>query len=908
MGKTWADEVDEEYSVIGDKAEIGFIDFEDDMSVCSYNPQEEGPVIISVPFPFTRGKPQSIFIGETSKCSITLENTSNDPVQLWATKIFCSNPADSFTLSLIEPPSANSTPQHIRSFLEGFALEDRVLQPHSTLTIWLSCKPKDMGLHTTVVHFDVDDDRIERVAFLLAEDKVSQSLASSKPYSRKPRRKQLIIDDKYIVSSRPAMAKGNQAYRYKLPQFSIPKDIRELLQNKHVPEVFTEGLVRENYNAYFSTLLIMEELHLEEEMRCYDMESVRLRRKGPQYLALEVPGLAEKRPSLVYGDFVLAKLSSQSSGTKTGSYQGFIYRVEADEVLLKFVDEFHTCHQNEECYDIRFTYNRVSMRRLYQAVLAAENLENDLLFPSLSTKRRLITTKPVVPLTCNINEEQLRSVEMILGCKGGPPYVIYGPPGTGKTMTLVEAMLQLYESRRGTRILVCAASNSAADHILNKLIGNKIVEVKESEIFRLNAPSRSFDDIHPDHIPFCYFEGSIFKCPPLRALMRYRIIISTYMSASLFYAEGVRTGHFSHIFLDEAGQASEPEAMVPISHLCQKETVVVLAGDPMQLGPVVFSRDAEALGLGTSYLERLFECEFYQNEDENYVTKLVRNYRCHPAILDLPSKLFYKGELMACKEDDSSCIDLSFDFIPNKEFPVLFFGIQGCDEREGNNPSWFNRFEASKVVDIIKKLTKNTDSDKADIGVITPYRQQVVKISKALENMDIEGIKVGSVEQFQGQEREVIIVSTVRSTVKHNEFDKTFCLGFLSNPRRFNVAITRARSLLIIVGNPHIVSKDPYWDKLLRYCSDNNSYQGCPLPERKECEDEDFSQLNLNKLQPERKPEPLKDWAWSHPVQTEQFPEIPESQWGDGWSQPVQSEQLPEIPVTDESEWGDGWK
>lgn len=256
--QSWADEC----SVIGEKGEIGFIDYEDDKSVCSYNPLEEGPVIISVPFPFVRGKPQSIFIGETSKCSITLENTTSESVELWGTRIFCSNPADSFTLSLIEPPSANSSKEHIRSFIEGFSLEDRVLQPHSTLTIWLSCKPQDMGLHTSVVHFDVGDDRFERVVFLLAEDKVSHSLVSSKPYLRNPRRKQFSVDE-YVVASRPAKGKHTQEFKYRLPHFDIPKDIRELLENKQVPEVINEGLVRENYAAYFTTLLIMEEIHLE---------------------------------------------------------------------------------------------------------------------------------------------------------------------------------------------------------------------------------------------------------------------------------------------------------------------------------------------------------------------------------------------------------------------------------------------------------------------------------------------------------------------------------------------------------------------------------------------------------------------------------------------------------------------
>ena len=162
--------------------------------------------------------------------------------------------------------------------------------------------------------------------------------------------------------------------------------------------------------------------------------------------------------------------------------------------------------------------------------------------------------------------------------------------------------------------------------------------------------------------------------------------------------------------------------------------------------------------------------------------------------------------MLACKEDTSSAKSW-LGILPHGEFPILFVGIQGCDEREGYNPSWFNRIEASKVVNLIIKLRALSDLREGDIGVITPYRQQVVKIINVLESEDIFGIKVGSVEQFQGQEKEVIIISTVRSTSRHNEHDKTFSLGFLSNPRRFNVALTRAKSLLVIVGNPHIISK-----------------------------------------------------------------------------------------------------
>lgn len=474
-------------------------------------------------------------------------------------------------------------------------------------------------------------------------------------------------------------------------------------------------------------------------------------------------------------------------------------------MYLKFAPEFHLHHRDGSLYNVHFTYNRINMRRLYQAIDAAEELDTRFLFPSeYSFESRHIIRTPLVPMSC-LNEEQMFSIEMILGCKGAPPYVIHGPPGTGKTMTIVEAILQLYRTRKNTRILVCTPSNSAADHILEKLLNEKAVVIKENELFRLNAATRSYEDVNPKHIRFCFFDDLIFQCPPMCALLRYRIIISTYMSASSLLAEGVQRGHFSHIFLDEAGQASEPETMIPISSFCQSNTVVVLAGDPMQLGPVVFSRDAEAHGLGKSYLERVFECDLYSNRNENYVTKLIRNYRCHPEILYLPSKLFYKGELIACKDDESYLID-RVDFLPNREFPVLFFGVQGLDEREGNNPSWFNRIEASKVVEVINRLTLNENFKEEEIGVITPYRQQVLKLKNTLENMDMSGIKVGSVEQFQGQEKQVIIVSTVRSTIKHNEFDRTHCLGFLSNYRRFNVAVTRAISLLIIIGNPHIIS------------------------------------------------------------------------------------------------------
>ncbi|KAK7366576.1 hypothetical protein VNO80_08569 [Phaseolus coccineus] len=893
---------DEECSVIGDKAEIGFLDFEEEKSVCSYVDYEGAPVIVSAPFAFVDGKPRSVFVGDTTVDLITVRNTTDEPVDLWSVHIFASNPKDSFTLSLTEPPSENSNADEDQSCLESFSLEDRVLQPRENLKIWLSCKTKEMGMYSSVVYFDAGDERIERVVFLLVEDKISKSLASNRPYSR-ARRKEKFVVDTYVTGSRPA-AKPTRRYINRLPRYDIPRDMRELLESNQVPQVVEEGLTRRTYSHYFKALIIMEEIQLEEDMRTYDMESVSMRKRNNQFLSMEVPGLAERRPSLVHGDNIFVKLSSGRGNNTTQVYEGFIHRVEADEIYLKFDPGFHYYHRDENVYDVHFTYNRINMRRLYQAAVAAENLGTDFLFPSTSSRKRHIKTTALVPISGTFNEEQICSIKMILGCKGAPPYLIHGPPGTGKTSTVVEAILQLYKYHKNARILVCAPSNSAADYVLEKLLAQQDIELRENELFRLNAATRPYEDVKPEIIRFCFFDEMVFKCPPVDALSYYRIIISTYMSASLLHAEDLARGHFSHMFLDEAGQASEPETLIPVSHLCTMNTVVVLAGDQLQLGPVIYSKKADEYGLGVSYMERLSELPPYASGDTNYITRLIRNYRCHPAILHLPSKLFYCDELIACR--DSTTFMTMGDLLPNKEFPILFHGIQGCDEREGNNPSWFNRIEASKVIEVVRRLIAGGNIKEENIGIITPYRQQVSKIKQTLENLDMPDIKVGSVEQFQGQEKEVIIISTVRSTIKHNEFDRVHCLGFLSNYRRFNVAITRAISLLVIIGNPHIICKDDHWSQMLWYCVDNSSYQGCSLPERVELyDDEDTGEnpcLTEDNAEWGQDSSNYAEWGQDSTNNAE---------WGQDSSNNVDQDSsqigLPK-PVHDEAEWSDGWR
>ena len=191
---------DEEFSTVGDKGEIGFLDFGDDQSVCSYNPDQEGSVVISVPFPMSGGNPQSIVVGETAAESITIKNTTSEPVTLWSVSIFASTPENSFKLSLMKPPSGNETS---RGYIDFFTLEDRMIQPRETLTVWISCKPKAIDLHTSVMYFDVENTRIERVVFLMCDGNISQSLASRRPYSRDRREKQSVTDGTFVMGVRP---------------------------------------------------------------------------------------------------------------------------------------------------------------------------------------------------------------------------------------------------------------------------------------------------------------------------------------------------------------------------------------------------------------------------------------------------------------------------------------------------------------------------------------------------------------------------------------------------------------------------------------------------------------------------------------------------------------------------------
>ncbi|XP_069706167.1 RNA helicase Mov10l1 isoform X1 [Phaenicophaeus curvirostris] len=438
-----------------------------------------------------------------------------------------------------------------------------------------------------------------------------------------------------------------------------------------------------------------------------------------------------------------------------------------------------------------------------------------------------------------LNEQQKLAVKRILSGECRPtPYILFGPPGTGKTLTVIEAILQIHYTLPDSRILVCAPSNAATDMICLRLHQSHLL--KPGAMVRVNATFRSAEHIDDMVKPYCRDGEDIQKA------LWFRIIITTCSSAGMFYRPEVRLGHFTHVILDEAGQASEPESLIPIGLISEANGQIILVGDPKQLGPVIKSKIAVAFGLSVSLLERLTSREMYLRDEDAFgtcgaynpllITKLVKNYRSHSALLALPSKLFYHKELEVCADPSVVTSLLHWRKLPRKGFPLIFHGVRGSETRESSSPSWFNPTEAVQVMQYCCHLAKNESAvvSVTDIGVITPYRKQVEKIRFLLTSIDLADIKVGTVEEFQGQEYMVIILSTVRSYESLLDDDR-YCLGFVSDPKRFNVAITRAKALLIVVGNPHVLVRDPCFCALLQYSLINKAYVGCDLPSELEC-------------------------------------------------------------------------
>ncbi|XP_050076127.1 probable RNA helicase armi [Anopheles maculipalpis] len=685
-----------------------------------------------------------------------------------------------------------------------------------------------------------------------------------------------------------------------LPSYNVPSELYDILlttpsrsEVKNVlerpPYCLNEPLSPLNYSRLMKNFIYLEEIALQIEFRKHDIERAHFTTED-SFLALEVTNIAEARPSIMVGDTVCAT----APWTKdTTIYQGIIHRVLHSRVLLKFDQTFHARY-NGESYAIQFTFGRSIFRKQHHAIkriqrtfgfqyLFPERLElrepllsvrlnastNDMILDEKTVEGKMV--KRVLPwYNVALNRYQKQAVVNVLRGEARPmPHIIFGPPGTGKTVTVIELIHQLVANVPSSRVMVVTPSNSAAYLITERLARGGILQ--PGDFIRLVAMSQVERESIPEHLAqYCatvdvaderstfgdvlVTESGLRMKFQAKHIGRHRITISTCLGVGSLMLMNFNANHFTHVIIDEAGQAMEPNTLVPICQVSRSVGSVVLVGDPKQLGHSVHFAESEEWNFNMSLLERLLSRRLYTVDrqrfsdddtagyDPRLVTMLRINYRSIPSVLSLYNDLFYGSSLKPYQpvvtEKEIELIDAVRDILQLQPAAdektarngFFFCGINGTNKQSPESPSWFNPAEACMVHKIVERLYRGGRCVPDDIGIITPYLMQVRSIRRIFDAASLESPKIGSVEEFQGQERKVIILSAVRSSSAFLARDASTKLGFLAAPKRINVAISRAKVVLIVVGNPHLLATDNIWGSLLQRAVDDGTYCGCTLP------------------------------------------------------------------------------
>lgn len=433
-----------------------------------------------------------------------------------------------------------------------------------------------------------------------------------------------------------------------------------------------------------------------------------------------------------------------------------------------------------------------------------------------------------------INETQEQAVNEVLRAKDVA--IVHGPPGTGKTTTLVEA---IYETlRRESQVLVCAQSNMAVDWISEKLVDHGISVLRIGNPMRVNDKMLSFTyerkfENHPDYPQLWAVRKAIRelysqkkkgdsthqkisrlkeRATELEIRINEQLFADAKVIASTLTstANRVLTGRkFSTLFIDEAAQALEPACWIAI----RKAGRVILAGDHQQLPPTVKCYEAEKQGLAFTLMEQIV------SRRPEAVTMLTTQYRMNEEIMRFSSDWFYHGKVQSAK-------DVKFRSILDLDRPMMWIDTSSLPENEyreqfvGESFGRINKAEAQLTLQTLKdyfaKIGKQRVlEERLDVGVISPYKVQVQYMRQLVKkDADLKPfrhlITLNTVDGFQGQERDIILISLVRA----NDDGQ---IGFLRDLRRMNVAMTRARMKLIILGNAATLSHHPFYKKLYEY-------------------------------------------------------------------------------------------
>jgi len=439
-----------------------------------------------------------------------------------------------------------------------------------------------------------------------------------------------------------------------------------------------------------------------------------------------------------------------------------------------------------------------------------------------------------------LNESQEHAVNDVLRAKD--VRVLHGPPGTGKTTTLVEAINETL--MRETQVLVCAQSNTAVDWISEKLVDCGIPVLRLGNPTRVNDKMLSFTyehrfADHPDYPKLWqvrrnlrelrrkrrekgeHFHQKLERLKELAVELEVRInsdifgqvrvIASTLVGASSKLLDGKK---FGTVFIDEAAQALEAACWISI----RRASRVILAGDHCQLPPTVKSMEALKGGLGKTLMERIVE-----NKPE-CVSLLQVQYRMNDEIMQFSSDYFYHGQMKSAPE-------VAHRLIHEGDAPILWFDTSeielGEDEKNnfreqfvGETFGRINKGEASLTLSLLQIYFQRIGKqrildDRIDVGIISPYRAQVQYLKRLIKKRAFfkpfrHLISVNTVDGFQGQERDVILISLVRA-------NDTGQIGFLRDLRRMNVAITRARMKLFILGDAPTMTRHPFYKQLYNY-------------------------------------------------------------------------------------------